>query len=214
MGAMSQNTTGGINTVVGQNALGQNTTGTRNVAIGVDAGDGITTGGSNVFVGTSAGSTGTNDATTGSNNIVLGNNAALSSATVSNQVVLGNSSITDLRCQDTTISAPSDIRDKTDVQPIPVGLDFINDIRSVNFEWNMRDGGQVGNRQGGFIAQEVLAVEERYSTRNWLGMVNDDNPDQLVLAPAKLIPVMVKALQELSAQVETLKTKVAELEAK
>jgi hypothetical protein len=202
--------TGDENTAVGSYAGNNVTTGYFNTLIGGDAAVLLTTGNNNTVVGTQTAST----LTTGSNNIVLGYNASLSSSTVSNQVVLGNSSITDLRCQDTTISAPSDIRDKTDVQEIPVGLNFINDIRPVNFEWNMRDGGQVGNRQGGFIAQEVLAVEQQYNTRNWLGMVNDDNPDQLVLAPAKLIPIMVKALQELSEQVETLKTKVAELEAK
>ena len=75
----------------------------------------------------------------------------------------------------------------------------------------MRDGGQVGNRQGGFIAQEVLAVEQKYGTRDWLGMVNDDNPDQLVLAPAKLIPVMVKALQELSARVVELEARLEQI---
>lgn len=195
--------TGDENTAVGSFAGNNVTTGYFNTLIGGDAAVNLTTGNNNTVVGTQTAST----LTTGSNNIVLGYNAALSSSTVSNQVVLGNSSITDLRCQDTTISAPSDIRDKTDVQDIPVGLDFINDIRPVNFEWNMRDGGQVGNRQGGFIAQEVLAVEQQYGTRNWLGMVNDDNPDQLVLAPAKLIPVLVKAIQELSARVAELESR-------
>ena len=195
--------TGDENTAVGSYAGNNVTTGYFNTLIGGDAAVLLTTGNNNTVVGTQTAST----LTTGSNNIVLGYNAALSSSTVSNQVVLGNSSITDLRCQDTTISAPSDIRDKTDVQEIPVGLDFINDIRPVNFEWNMRDGGQVGNRQGGFIAQEVLAVEQQYNTRNWLGMVNDDNPDQLVLAPAKLIPVLVKAIQELSARVAELESR-------
>ena len=225
-GSLGGNTTGGYNTAVGVGALQFNSTGSENISIGwnsltssnstgntvigTEAAASMTTGTNNVFIGRSVAGT----SSTGSNNIVLGYNAVTSTATVSNQVVLGSSSITDLRCQDTSISAPSDIRDKTDVQEIPVGLDFINDIRPVNFEWNMRDGGQVGNRQGGFIAQEVLAVEQQYNTRNWLGMVNDDNPDQLVLAPAKLIPVMVKALQELSEQVEELKAKVAELEAK
>ena len=225
--ALLSNTTGSQNTAIGYIAMQYNELGTGNTVVGASAGstftnasantlvgngvaDNLTTGSYNTVTGYQAAST----LTTGSNNIVIGNAATTSTATVSNQVVLGNSSITDLRCQDTTISAPSDIRDKTDVQDIPVGLDFINDIRPVNFEWNMRDGGQVGNRQGGFIAQEVLAVEQQYNTRNWLGMVNDDNPDQLVLAPAKLIPVMVKALQELSEQVEELKAKVTELEAK
>jgi hypothetical protein len=210
--SLSALTTALKNTAVGSGSGLGITTGARNVAVGWACAQDLTTGSNNVYIGPQAGTVGT--ARTGSNNIIIGYQANTSLATTSNQVVLGDSTITDLRCQDTTISAVSDARDKTDIQPIPVGLDFINDIRPVNFEWNMRDGGQVGNRQGGFIAQEVLAVEEKYNTRNWLKMVNDENPDQLVLGPAALIPIMVKALQELSEQVEELKAKVAELEAK
>lgn len=201
--ALNSITTSVYNVAVGSNALTNATSGQLNTAVGSDSAPSVTTGSNNTILGYNAAIS----LTTGSNNTVIGYNANTSTATVSNQVVLGNSSITDLRCQDTTISAPSDIRDKTDVQPIPVGLDFINDIRPVNFEWNMRDGGQVGNRQGGFIAQEVLAVEQQYNTREWLGMVNDENPNQLVLAPAKLIPVLVKAIQELSARVAELESR-------
>ena len=206
-----------FNTYIGTSAGGTNTDSLYNTAIGYQAllslestvEENQQSGGyANTVVGHAAG----DSITTGYNNLVLGYNSDVPTPTTLNTVVLGNSSITDLRCQDTTITAVSDARDKTDIQDIPVGLNFINEIRPVNFEWNMRDEGQVGNRQAGFIAQEVLAVEEKYDTRNWLKAVNTDNPDQLALAPARLLPVMVKAIQELSQQIEALNIRISELE--
>jgi hypothetical protein len=206
-----------FNTYIGTSAGGTNTDSLYNTAIGYQALSSLFSevienqqdgGYANTVVGHAAG----DSITTGYNNLVLGYNSDVPTSTTNNTVVLGNSSITDLRCQDTTITAVSDARDKTDIQDIPVGLNFINEIRPVNFEWNMRDEGQVGNRQAGFIAQEVLAVEEKYDTRNWLKAVNTDNPDQLALAPARLLPVMVKAIQELSEQIEALNLRISQLE--
>jgi hypothetical protein len=207
----------GFNTKLGTSAVGNNFYISNNTGIGYQALSSLTSevideqvvaAFSNTAVGHQAG----DSITLGTNNIVLGAFADVPTSTTNNTVVLGNSSITDLRCQDTTITAVSDARDKTDIQDIPVGLNFINEIRPVNFEWNMRDEGQVGNRQAGFIAQEVLAVEEKYDTRNWLKAVNTDNPDQLALAPARLLPVMVKAIQELSEQIESLNLRISQLE--
>jgi hypothetical protein len=167
------------------------TIGTNNTAIGYNAGNATTTGTNNTFVGNGA-----VDTTGG--------------ATASNTIVLGNSSVTTLRCQTATISALSDERDKTDIQDLPIGLDFINDLRSVRFTWNQRDGGRVGLPDSGFIAQQSLEVVEQHNAR-WLGLVEDQNPDQFSMTPGKLIPVLVKAVQELSAQVEALKAEVKTL---
>jgi hypothetical protein len=83
-------------------------------------------------------------------------------------------------------------------------------MRAVRFTWNQRDGGRVGLPDAGFLAQQSLGVVESHNAR-WLGFVEDQNADQLVMAQGKLLPVLVKAIQELSAQVEALKAEVQTL---
>jgi hypothetical protein len=201
------NTTGSTNTAFGRAALLENTTGANNTAVGQQAGDKITTGTQNVTLGTGAASSGTNDLTTGSNNIIIGYNAAASSASVSNEITLGNSSISALRCQITTISSLSDARDKTNISDLPAGLDFINALRPVEFDWNMRDGGKVGIHDTGFIAQDLLSAQESTGV-NIPDLVRTIDPERLEAGYGKLIPVLVKAIQELSAEVKYLKSQL------
>jgi hypothetical protein len=147
--------------------------------------------------------------TTGANNTLIGFNAAPTSVTVSNEITLGNSSISTLRAQVTTITALSDARDKTRIRDIPVGLEFINSIRPVEFEWNMRDGGKVGEVDTGFIAQDLQEVQEElgYSLP---GLVYEVNPDRLEAGYGKLLPVLVKAIQEMSEKIVELEQKLKE----
>ena len=105
-------------------------------------------------------------------------------------------------------------------------LDFINKVRPVKFTWDMRptldaSGNEVEdldviNRKGkieaGFIAQELDQVEEE-TGNDWLGLVFKDNPDRLEATAGKLLPVMVKAIQELSAKVDSLSQELAALKA-
>ena len=88
---------------------------------------------------------------------------------------------------------------------MPIGLDFINKVRPVKFKWASRDGkqGKDGSYEAGFIAQEFQSVESSTSV-DYLNLVLDDNPDKLEAAPNKLFPVLVKAVQELSAKVTAL----------
>lgn len=200
------------------------TSGSENVIVGGNSATSLSTGQQNVLIGQYAAASGTNDLTTGSNNIIIGYNAAAASATASNVITLGNSSISTLRCQVTSITALSDIRDKTDVNQIPVGLDFVKDLNPVIFTWNTRPvydkNGKVipnandGKSEGGFIAQELLSTEEKFNTRNWSRIVDAENPDKLEAAPGKLIPILVKAIKELSEKVDALELRVTELESK
>lgn len=194
-------TTGNENTAMGHGALYRNTTGSGNVGIGVLALENITTGTINTAIGIRAG----NNLTTGSNNTLIGRDAASSSATVSNEITLGNNQITNLRCNDTSISGLSDARDKKDVQAIEAGIDFINKLRPVKFTWEQRDGGRLDILDSGFIAQELMAVEDEYDANEWLHLTSRNNPDRYEAAPARLIPILVKAIQDLSAEIETLK---------
>ena len=109
------------------------------------------------------------------------------------------------------------MRDKTDVVDLPFGLDYINALRPVEFVWNIRgaseDNPRQGTKEAGFIAQELQATEWRFGAE-WLGTVMDDNPDRLEATPGKLLPIVIKALQEASAKIEALEARITSLEGK
>ena len=144
---------------------------------------------------------------TGTNNTFIGNEAGPSSATanLTNTIYLGNSSITSLRCNVQTISSLSDKRDKTNIQTLPVGLDFVNELKPVSFDWDRRDGTFKDKKDTGFIAQELDETQIKYNIEDYLELVSKDNPDRLEASYSKLIPVLVKAIQELSEEVSSLK---------
>ena len=132
------------------------------------------------------------------NEIAIGYNAQGGG---SNTIVLGNSSITALKCQVQTITSLSDKRDKTNIQDSEYGLDLISKLKPVTFDWNMRDGAKVGIKDLGFIAQDLQEVNDDYTQ-----LVEDKNPEKLEASYGRLIPVLVKAIQELKAEIELLKS--------
>jgi hypothetical protein len=69
----------------------------------------------------------------------------------------------------------------------------------------MRDGGKVGVKDTGFIAQELMAAEDEAALAEYLQLTYRDNPDKLEATQGRLIPILVKAVQELAAEVELLK---------
>jgi hypothetical protein len=102
----------------------------------------------------------------------------------------------------TTISAISDQRLKENVQDIDVGLGAILALKPRKFDWKEGKGKNIkGDR--GFIAQEFEQVFPQL-VDEWA----DPSPEGE--APYKsvrqdLIPVLVKAIQELAAEVNALK---------
>jgi hypothetical protein len=165
----------------------------------------------NTFIGSSAGST----IQQGTNNIIIGYNAqASTTTTTNNEITLGNSSIATLRCQVTSITSLSDIRDKKDIEPINIGIDFINELNPVKFTWDMRDGGKVGVKSSGFIAQELQEVQNKFNIREYLNLVYDVNPDKLEATYGNLLPVIVKAIQDLSKEQKELEEILKGLENK
>lgn len=158
----------------------------------------MTTGTTNTLVGWGAGK----DITTGSNNSCIGNGSAPSANDATNEITLGNSSITAIRCQVQTISSLSDERDKTNIEDSAYGLDLINSLKPVTFDWNMRDGAKVGEKDLGFIAQDLQEVDDEN-----LQLVYSNNPEKLEASYGRLIPVLVKAIQDLSAKVTELENK-------
>jgi hypothetical protein len=213
-------TTGHNNVFLGSEAGQAVTTGAFNVFAGTSSGLALTTGSGNTFlghgtafsysdatnctfVGLSTGARFSPFSSTGNNLTLLGYEAMPSTDTATNEITLGNSSITALRCQVTTISALSDIRDKTNVEELPYGVEFVKELKPVSFDWDMRDKARVGDKDFGFIAQDLAALEDKFDAER-LGLTLRDNPDRLEATPGRLIPILVKAIQELTARVEEL----------
>lgn len=203
-GAMIANTVGFNNTALGVEALNQLSSGDENVCLGAASGFSITTGDYNVIVGTSSGSL----ITTGNNNVCLGDDTQAPLPTTSNSITLGNGSHNVLRCNVQVITSLSDSRDKKEVAPIELGLDFVKELNPVKFVWDERsEKGKHDVVDSGFIAQDLKALEDKYEAADVLKLVYDENPEKLEASYGRLIPVLVQAIKDLAAEVETLKNK-------
>jgi FtsZ-binding cell division protein ZapB len=203
--ALYSNTTGYSNTASGAGALYNNTTGDHNTASGVGALSANTTGYNNTAIGYDAGST----LTTGSNNILIGYNAQPSSATVSNEVTIGNSSNNSYRIYAGAWTYLSDARYKHDIADLPYGLDFILKLRPRQFVYNNSTDHKITM---GFIAQEVQQVMKQYDMQDKYNLVKIMEKDFLGLNTTEIIPVLVKAVQELSFENEKLKNNYTQLQ--
>ena len=172
----------------------------------------------------------------GSNNLMLGSNSGRSTApggsitTSSNRITLGNNAIDTCNIQ-TDWTVASDKRDKTDVKPIKMGLDFVNKLEPVTYHWDKRsnyadlddlDSGKIslsnvvhdGTHKEdwtdvGFLAQDVEKLENEYGHK----LENKSNltfkrseDDAYGLTYAKFVPILTKAIQELSAKNDSLET--------
>ena len=208
--ALYNSLTDGENVAVGHSSLYYNAGGNYNAALGYQAGYDCTTGDYNTFIGYGTANY-TSAYFTGSNCVLLGRQANAYN-NYSNRIYLGNASITSLHCNDTSISAASDERDKTNIVTSAYGLDFINDVRVVTFTWNRRDGNMGTAKQLGFIAQEVYDVELKHSSTGYTKIVDWADPEQLTLAPARMLPIAIKAIQELSSKIDALEARLAKLE--
>jgi len=191
-GAGSQLTTGSFNVMVGYQAGYWQTTSNYNVIIGNEAAR-VTSGGSNVtnlvdcvFIGNETHPSGTSV----SNEIAIGNDAIGQGA---NTIMLGDSLITDLYCYG-TLSSPSDIKLKENIEDLPYGLDDVAQMRPV--EYDLKSDGR---HDIGFIAQEMKQVVP--------DVVKEMGDGTLSIQYAKLVPVLVNAIKELQAEVELLKSK-------
>ena len=131
----------------------------------------------------------------------------------------------------------SDVRDKTDIEPVSHGIEFIRKLNPVTYKWKIgsnqvikdKDGGPIPDKNGnpqtvavpgqrthwGFAAQEVKEVVDELGLDfgGWV-LTDVDNPDsQQALRYDQFIAPLTKALQEAIAKIETLEAKVATLEA-
>jgi hypothetical protein len=181
---------------------------------------------------------GTNNSIIGPVNCtIIGNSTG--GVTGDNQIQLGDSSTTVYYYN---IATRSDIRDKTDIEDIPIGLNFINKLKPKFFKWNYREdylcrdtSGQIiydqsknpiyfeqdGTKKryrphAGLIAQDVKQAMDDSSID--FGIYQDHTvnggKDVKTLSYMELIPVLIKAVQDLSAKNDALEARIKILENK
>jgi hypothetical protein len=97
----------------------------------------------------------------------------------------------------------SDARLKDNITTLNDGLNVVSQLRPVTFKYKP-DYSKDQNVQTGFIAQELQAV---LTGKDYVDGIVQAGPNHLNVAYQSLIPILVKAIQELTAR-------VAELEAK
>ena len=202
--ALYSNTTGSSNTASGYRALYSNTTGSSNTANGYEALYSNTTGSNNTASGLQA----LYSNTTGSGNFGAAFRNSSGSytpvfdpSTHSNRVVIGHTGVTNAYVQ-VAWTVVSDARDKTEIETLEKGLDFVNQLNPVSYKFRKsRDTEETdGKKRYGFLAQEVLGAEGNDNV-----IVDIEDADKLKMTNEAMIPVLVKAIQELKAEIETLK---------
>jgi len=216
VGSLQHNTIGLYNTAAGYHSLYSNIGGYDNTASGPFALANNTEGFYNTALGSHAGE----NITTGNNLMCLGFNSEPTSGTAANQITLGNNAITSLRCNVTSISSLSDARDKKNIKDLSLGIDFLMKIKPRLYNWDKRewyddnksDGSKMKEEPtAGFIAQELDEVQTTENAE-WLNLVLKDNPEKWEATPGNLLPIIVKAIQDLKKENDELKTRLTKSE--
>tara|TARA_B100000315_G_scaffold4698_1_gene4742 strand:- start:302 stop:916 length:615 start_codon:yes stop_codon:yes gene_type:complete len=111
-------------------------------------------------------------------------------------------------------SLASDVRVKKNISDIEEGLEIVNKLRPVSFEYNGKDTfhNDDGRVYQGFIADEVKEVAPFYVTEGKGVIDGEEVEDFKTLSTTRMIPMMMKAIQELSAKNEELTTRIESLE--
>ena len=122
---------------------------------------------------------------------------------------------------DSTMTITSDSRIKENISNLAGGLDKINALRPVSF--NYTDDYLSGNMQYttakdwwkdttvGFVAQEVkTAIDNHSEIKEGFKMWQEYDNGTQSIAEGNVVNILVKAVQELSAEVEALKSKLEE----
>ncbi len=125
--------------------------------------------------------------------------------------------------QNTTVQSASDVRLKENIRDASDGLNIITSLRPVRFDFKKGYGNDRTN-QLGFIAQEiepvfpdavsVMTMDEPTGNFDAGGNLITEKVEYKTVGPGALIPVLVKAIQEQQALIQTLTARVAQLEGK
>jgi trimeric autotransporter adhesin len=193
------NQTGFDNAAYGALSL-YNATGSNNSAFGRSAGFAVTTGSGNLILGTLT---------------AAGSNAPVFNVTTEdNRVVVGSTSTTNAYVQ-VAWTVVSDERDKTDIEDVAYGVDFISKLHPVKFKRDNRsrydDHVSDGSKKDakftyGFTAQNIIQAEKECgATDSTLLIADNESPDNLKIIETSIIPALVKAIQELKAEFDAYK---------
>jgi hypothetical protein len=233
------NTNAGQIVAIGRRAAQGVSTGAGNTAIGFQTMyQSVGTGANNTMVGAYAGQN-----FTGSNNFAIGYQAAFAGSpggapAGDNEGYLGDENITTINAQ-VTITAASDKRDKTDIEPLVMGLNFINKLEPVTYRWDKRskyikkyqlaldpsdpdyidlnnvktDGTHTEPQLcAGLLAQDVEKIEQEFGfdKKDKTALVTHLSGDGKAYSIdyTRFVPMLIKSVQELSTQVESLKEEV------
>ena len=137
-----------------------------------------------------------------------------SSSTASN-ILIGfynpNGLVGDIRTDGnaTSYNTSSDYRLKENVVPLIGAIDRVNQLQVYRFNFIADPDKTVD----GFIAHEAQAVVPECVTGTKDQVDSDDNPVYQGIDQSKLVPLLTAALQEALAEIESLKARVAALEA-
>ena len=227
-------TSGDYDTALGYGAGGALTTGSQSTFLGARSGASVTTGTGNTIIGDSSAAA----LQDGNNNTIIGV-AVNCNSDHTNGIALGqgisvggdydfsfgsaSNVVTNDFNADADWSRSSDIRLKRNIQDSTLGLDFINDLRPVKFQWkpsyevpkelaseyNEENKKNLDVIMHGFIAQEVKEAIDKHGDTTFGGW-HLDSFDGVTQRTKKNMFVMplIKAVQELSAQVTTLKDEI------
>ncbi|MBK8504709.1 MAG: tail fiber domain-containing protein [Saprospiraceae bacterium] len=179
-GSLRNNSTGQQNTAVGFNALSVNTIGSNNTAIG-------------------------DSANVSSNNLTnataIGHGAIVNA---SNKVRIGNGSVMTIE-GNVAFSPSSDKRLKEDIKTTNLGLDFITDLRPVQYH---RINNPENKLELGLIAQELEATLKKFGA-DQIGIIGQSSDGMMTLRYNDLFAPLIKALQELKEEnIELEKTMI------
>jgi len=182
-----------------------NTTGSSNVAVGNYSGQRMTTGNNQIVLGYDTESVGSHYFTFGT---------GTGSHRVYNQFT---ANATWTRASDERIK--KDIVDNNDC-----GLAFINDLRTVTYKFKSpseldktmseydadKTEATHKDKMYGFIAQEVKEAMDKHNIKDFSGwhQINDKKDNMQGISYEMFVMPLVKAVQELTAKVETLEAKI------
>ncbi|UTW64533.1 tail fiber domain-containing protein [bacterium SCSIO 12741] len=206
-------TTGSNNSALGQGSLSNLVTGNYNVGLGRATGLKVTTGHSNVFIGDQAGG---NTATNISNKLYIDNTNTNSPLIygdfLTNELTIHGKLMVDGDLVPKTANTQSlgatnarwaavyatngtiqtsDVRLKKNIRPLEYGLSTVLEMRAVSYNW--KDTARTEDKIG-FIAQELEQLIPE------VVIVGEDSAQTRGVNYAELVPVLVKAIQELEAK--------------
>ena len=209
------------NQALGSSCLTSVTDGYNNIAIGHDAGLVVTTGNHNIYMGYKTIASSNSE----TNTILIGMGDGINnfSSGGSDNIRIGKrTSYIHTDNDSASFSTGSDERWKKNIADNSVGLDFINELRTVTYNWKKHseldntfseydstdvDSPDDTKLKYGLIAQEVKTAMDTHSVNEkfegWRADSSHPDGKQMVSNDAFVIP-LIKAVQELTTRIKAL----------